>query len=136
MENFLEHIDRNIKICIKNQAHPMLVAFRNIKSEFIYEKEKSKLSDSEIIKKMYNKRKEAAAIYESTNIDLYKAELGESALLEPFLPPELDKNDILEFLKSLSITKEKKNFKLFQTECENHFGQKVDSKIILEYLNS
>lgn len=134
--NFIQSINLDIEKYIKSQDHNFLTSCRNIKSEFIYEQEKTKKPDSEILKKMYNKRKETSEIYRTVNQSLYEDEVREMSIIQPFLPPELNKDDILKYLNTLDITKEKKNFKLFQNNCEQHFGQKVDSKIILEYLNS
>lgn len=134
--NVLEFLNSNIEKYTKEQNHKMLVSFRNIKSEYIYEKEKTKNSDIDILRKMFNKRLEASNIYKDVNQNLYEDETREMSIIHPFLPPELSKKQVLDFLNSLSISKEKKNFKLFQNECESNFGQKVDSKIILEYLNS
>lgn len=136
MKNFLDSINEYIEKCIKNQDHKMLIAFRNIKAEFVYEKSKSNISDSDLIKKMFNKRKETAAIYKDTNQELFDNENKEMVILHQFLPPELSEFTILNFLKTLDIEKNKKNFKLFQEACKKEFGQSVDSTTILKYLNS
>lgn len=136
MKIFLETINEYIEKCIKNQDHKMLTAFRNIKAEFVYEKSKSKISDSDLIKKMFNKRKETASIYKDTNQELYDNENREMVILHQFLPPELSESTILFFLKTLDIEKNKKNFKLFQEACKKEFGQSVESAVILKYLNS
>ena len=134
--DFIQFINSNIEKYTKDQNHKMLIAFRNIKSEYIYEKEKSKTDDSEIIKKMFNKRNETSNIYRTTNQELFEDECREMAILNPFLPPVLEETAVLEFLKTLDIPKEKKNFKMFQEKCIEHFKQRVDSAIILKYLNS
>ena len=134
--DFLQFIDSNIEKYTRDQNHKMLVAFRNIKSEYVYEKEKTKSDDSDIIKKMFNKRNETSNIYRTTNQELFEDECREMTILNPFLPPALAETDVIEFLKTLDISKEKKNFKMFQEKCVEHFKQRVDSSIILKYLNS
>lgn len=134
--NFIQFVDSNIEKYTKEQNHKMLVAFRNIKSEYAYEKEKTKADDSEILKKMFNKRNETSNIYKTTNQELFEDECREMAILNPFLPPALSETEVFDFLNTLDIEKEKKNFKLFQEKCVAHFNQRVDSKIILKYLNS
>lgn len=136
MKDFLDAINEYIEKCIKNQDHKMLTAFRNIKSEFVYERSKSKATNTDLIKKMFNKRKETAAIYKDINQELFENENREMVILHQFLPPELSEFTVLNFLKTLDIEKNKKNFKLFQNACAKEFGQAVDSAVILKYLNS
>lgn len=133
---FIDFVNSNIEKYMKEQNHKMLVAFRNIKSEYVYTKEKSRSADSEIIKKMFNKRKETCEIYRDKNLELFEAENREMIILHPFLPISVPKNVILQYLKGLSITKDKKNFKAFQDACVEEFGEKVESSIILEHINS
>lgn len=57
-------------------------------------------------------------------------------ILHPFLPVSVPKNVVLQYLNRLSITKDKKNFKAFQDACMEEFGEKVESSIILEHINS
>lgn len=133
---FIDFVNSNIEKYMKEQNHKMLVAFRNIKSEYVYNKEKSKSPDSEIIKKMFNKRKETCEIYKDKNQELFDDENREMTILHPFVPVEIPEDTVLNFLKRLPIEKEKKNFKKFQDECMMEFGQKIDSAIILKYINS
>lgn len=134
--DFLEFLNTNIEQYIKEKNSKMLTAFRNIKSEYVYEQEKSKLSDDELIKKMYNKRRETAAIYLDTNADLYEAENLEMNILHPFLKKEPSQDEVMDFLKTLNTEKNVKNFKVFQMQCQEKFGQKVNSEYIIEYINS
>ena len=136
MGKFLEFLNNNIEQFIKEKNQKMLTAFRNVKSEYVYEQEKSNLSDDELIKKLYNKRKETAAIYLNTNPDLYESENLEMNILHPFLKKEPEKEEVIAFLQSLSIEKNVKYFKVFQTMCQENFGQKVNSDYIIEYINS
>lgn len=140
INNFLQYVDTQIQLGIKLGATTdmrRLTGFRNIKSEFLYTKEKnSKFSDYDVVSKLYKARQEAAEIYKNTNKDLYTQEIIEMQILEPFLPEELNWQDVFEFLNTLDIPKDKKNFKKFQTESETHFGQKVESSMILDFINS
>lgn len=134
--SFIDFVNSNIEKYMKKQNHKMLIAFRNIKSEYVYMKEKSGETDTEIIKKMFNKRKETCEIYKNKNLELFEAENREIVILHPFLPVSVPKNVILQYLNRLSITKDKKNFKAFQDACMEEFGEKVESSIILEHINS
>ena len=98
--------------------------------------QKRNLEVQTVIKKMFNKRKEACEIYRDKNLELFEAENREMIILHPFLPISVPKNVILQYLKGLSITKDKKNFKAFQDACVEEFGEKVESSIILEHINS
>lgn len=134
--SFIDFVNSNIEKYMKEQNHKMLIASRNIKSEYVYTKEKSGSTDGEIIKKMFNKRKETCEIYRDKNLELFEAENREMIILYPFLPVSVPKNVILQYLKGLSIVKDKKNFKAFQDACVEEFGEKVESSIILEHINS
>ena len=134
--SFIDFVNSNIEKYMKEQNHKMLIAFRNIKSEYVSTKEKSGSTDGEIIKKMFNKRKETCEIYRDKNLELFEAENREMIILYPFLPVSVPKNVILQYLKGLSIVKDKKNFKAFQDACVEEFGEKVESSIILEHINS
>lgn len=134
--SFIDFVNSNIERYMKEQNHKMLIAFRNIKSEYVYMKEKSGETDTEIIKKMFNKRKETCEIYKDKNLELSEAENREMVILHPFLPVSVPKNVVLQYLNRLSITKDKKNFKAFQDACMEEFGEKVESSIILEHINS
>ena len=134
--SFIDFVNSNIEKYMKEQNHKMLIAFRNIKSEYVYTKEKSGSADGEIIKKIFNKRKETCEIYRDKNLELFEAENREMIILHPFLPVSVPKNVILQYLKGLSIAKDKKNFKAFQDACVEEFGEKVESSIILEHINS
>lgn len=137
--DFITYIDQEILLSMKlGQAadQKRLTGLRNIKSEYIYTKEKNKgLSEGELVKKMHKVRNETAELYVGVNEDLRMQEILEINILTPFLPEELNWQDVVEFLNTLELTKEKKNFKKFQTEAENHFGQKVDSIVILDFID-
>ena len=140
MSNFLEYIDTQIQLQLKLRATndgKTLTGLRNIKSDFLYTREKnSTLNEGDVIKRMHKSRIDTALIYETTNKDLWQQEIIESNILVPFLPPEIKSQDIFEFLNSLGLDKNNKNFKIFQTESEKHFGQKIESNIILDYIKS
>lgn len=56
--SFIDFVNSNIEKYMKEQNHKMLIAFRNIKSEYVYMKEKSGETDTEIIKRcLINERK-------------------------------------------------------------------------------
>lgn len=133
---FIDFVNSNIKKYMEEQNHKMLIAFRNIKSEYLYMEGKSKDTEVEIIKKMFNKRKETCEIYKDKNQELFDDENREMIILHPFVPIEVPEKIVLQFLETLPIEKTKRNFVAFQNECLKEFGEKVNSSVILKHINS
>lgn len=136
--DFLKEINELIQVAIKHQ-YPLLQNYRNVKTDFEYLKSNNpKLSDIDILIRMRNERGVNAQTYkEAGKKDLEQNEVNELIILDDYIPKEPSKEDVLEFLNTLSdIEKSKKNFKKFQEKCENEFGMKVDSKIILQFIDA
>lgn len=115
-----------------------LQGLRNIKSDFNYiSSNNSKLEAIDIIKRLFNERSENASIYQDNGRqDLWLQESTEKNILQKWLPKEPAKEEVINFLNSLTeIPKTKSSFKKFQDACSEKFGQKIDSKIILEFLS-
>lgn len=115
-----------------------LQGLRNIKSDFNYiASNNSKLDAVDIIKKLFKERTENASIYQDNGRqDLWLQENTERNILQKWLPKEPNESEIIDFLNTLTeIPKTKSSFKKFQDACSEKFGQKVDSKIILEFLS-
>lgn len=139
MSNFTNYIDTQIRVQMMlgyNQDQMQLTGLRNIKSDYNYIHSKNnKKSEVEILKLMYKEREENSQNY-TTGSELYLQEITEMNILKPFIPAEPSDNDVQSFLNTLDVEKSKKNFKKFQDACENHFGQKVNSQLILNFINS
>lgn len=115
-----------------------LQGLRNIKSDFNYiSSNNSKLEAIDIIKRLFNERSENASIYQDNGRqDLWLQESTEKNILQKWLPKEPVKEEVINFLNSLTeIPRTKSSFKKFQDACSEKFGQKIDSKIILEFLS-
>lgn len=115
-----------------------LKGLRNIKSDFNYiASNNSKLEPVEILKSLYKERSDNAQLYlENGRQDLWLQENTEKNLIQKWLPKEPLESDVTDFLNSLiDIPKSKTSFKKFQDACSEKFGQKVDSKIILEFIS-
>lgn len=115
-----------------------LQGLRNIKSDFNYISSNNPgLETIEILKRLYKEREENTNLYaNSDRRDLWLQENTEKNLLQKWLPKEPDKEEVINFLNSLTeIPKTKSSFKKFQDACSEKFGQKIDSKIILEFLS-
>lgn len=138
MSNFTDYVDTQIQVQMRlgyTQDQRELTALRNIKSDYNYIHSKdNKKSEVEILKSMYKEREENSQIYEQGS-DLYMQEIAEMNILKQFIPTAPPDSEVLEFLSSLNYEKTKRNFKRFQDACENQFGQKVNSQLILNYIN-
>lgn len=138
MSNFTDYVDTQIQVQMRlgyTQDQRELTALRNIKSDYNYIHSKdNKKSEVEILKSLYKEREENSQIYEQGS-DLYMQEIAEMNILKRFIPTAPPDSEVLEFLSTLNYEKTKRNFKRFQDACENQFGQKVNSQLILSYIN-
>ena len=140
-QEFITHIDEAIRqemlLGMARDEH-RLQGFRNIKSDFNYiSSNDNKLEAVEILKRLYKEREENTELYaNSDRRDLWLQENTEKNILRGWLPKEPAKEDIINFLNTLTdIPKTKSSFKKFQDACSEKFGQKIDSKIILEFIS-
>ena len=137
---FISYIDEAIKqemLLGSSKNENKLTGLRNIKSDFNYISSKNnKLSAIDILRSMYKERSDNASLYlsEGRN-DLWIQENIELNLLNNYLPPEPSKTQVVDFLNELDIPKQKSSFKKFQDACVEKFGQKIDSQIILDFIN-
>lgn len=137
---FISYIDEAIKqemLLGSSKNENKLTGLRNIKSDFNYISSKNnKLSAIDILRSMYKERSDNASLYlsEGRN-DLWIQENTELNLLNNYLPPEPSKTQVVDFLNELDIPKQKSSFKKFQDACVEKFGQKIDSQIILDFIN-
>ena len=137
---FISYIDEQIKhemLLGPNKNENRLIGLRNIKSDFNYISSKEpKLDAVDILRRLYKERLENKNIYQEANkLDLWLQEHIESEIISAWLPKEPSKNDVFVFLNTLQIVKQKSSFKKFQDACIENFGQKIDSSIILEFIN-
>ena len=115
-----------------------LQGLRNIKSDFNYiSSNNAKLDAITILKGLYRERCDNASIYlENGRQDLWLQENTEKNIIQKWLPKEPSESDVIDFLNGLTdIPKAKTSFKKFQDACFDHFGQRVDSQIILKFLS-
>lgn len=138
MSNFRKFLEKTIEHQMmlgvtRNEME--LTGARNLKSDFDYRMSKSSTKDeSEIILGLYKERLETAEIYKDTNTDLYLQEMTEANLIKPYVPNEPSENEVFEFLNTLTDEKSMKNFKIFIEKCKKHFGVKVNSKYIQNFI--
>lgn len=140
-QEFITHIDEAIRqemlLGMARDEH-RLQGLRNIKSDFNYISSNNPgLEAIEILKRLYKEREENTDLYaNSDRRDLWLQENTEKNMLRNWLPKEPAKEEVINFLNTLTeIPKTKSSFKKFQDACSEKFGQKIDSKIILEFLS-
>lgn len=136
---FISFIDEQIKQEILlgtfGYSH-RLIGLRNIKSDFNYIASITNSEAIDILRKLYKERKENELIYQDTEkTDLWLQEHVEAEILSKWLPKEPEREDIIDFLSSLDIPKRKSEIKNFQSACIKKFGQKIDTNIILDFIN-
>ncbi len=136
MENckVIETLNNLIYTFLKNKDHANLIAARNVKSDFIYEAEKSSKSSIEILAKLYKSREEAALMYKGINKELYDNEIREMNIIYPILPTPIGEKEIFAYFDTLTLEHIKSNFRQFQNAAAKKFGRNIDSKIILKYI--
>ena len=136
--SFLDTEIQNEMILGAARNENRLTGLRNIKSDFNYISSKdSNLSTIDILKRMFKEREENENIYQNVGkLDLCLQERIEADIISKWLPKEPLKSDIIDYLNTLiDIPKQKSSFKKFQEACIFKFGQKVDSNVILEFIN-
>lgn len=141
MSKFIDYLNEQIKVQMKlgdAKNTLLLQGYRNLKSDFEYQMSKNtKLDELDLLKKLYKSRKENAALYKGIKEDLFKQEFIESEILEQFIPEAPKEEDVIAYLESLwPISRSKMEFPKYQNACIEHFGQKVDPKIIFKFITN
>ena len=107
--NLFDQVSNDIKSAMLAKDKVRLEALRGIKKEFL-EAKTAKGADGEltddmamkILAKMVKQRKESAQIYtEQKRHDLAEPELAEAAVIEPYLPKQMNEEELTEALKTI-----------------------------------
>ena len=107
--NLFDQVSNDIKSAMLAKDKVRLEALRGIKKEFL-EAKTAKGADGEltddmamkILAKMVKQRKESAQIYtEQNRPDLAEPELAEAAVIETYLPKQMNEEELTEALKAL-----------------------------------
>ena len=107
--NLFDQVSNDIKSAMLAKDKVRLEALRGIKKEFL-EAKTAKGADGEltddmamkILAKMVKQRKESAQIYtEQNRPDLAEAELAEAAVIETYLPKQMNEEELTEALKAI-----------------------------------
>ena len=107
--NLFNQVSNDIKSAMLAKDKVRLEALRGIKKEFL-EAKTAKGADGEltddmamkILAKMVKQRKESAQIYtEQNRPDLAEPELAEAAVIETYLPKQMNEEELTEALKAI-----------------------------------
>ena len=107
--NLFDQVSNDIKSAMLAKDKVRLEALRGIKKEFL-EAQTAKGADGEltddmamkILAKMVKQRKESAQIYtEQNRPDLAEPELAEAAVIETYLPKQMNEEELTEALKTI-----------------------------------
>ena len=107
--NLFDQVSNDIKSAMLAKDKVRLEALRGIKKEFLVAKT-AKGADGEltddmamkILAKMVKQRKESAQIYtEQNRPDLAEPELAEAAVIETYLPKQMNEEELTEALKAI-----------------------------------
>lgn len=107
--SLFDQVSNDIKSAMLAKDKVRLEALRGIKKEFL-EAKTAKGADGElsddtamkILVKMVKQRKESAQIYtEQNRPDLAESELAEAAVIETYLPKQMDEAELTEALKAI-----------------------------------
>lgn len=107
--NLFDQVSNDIKSAMLVKDKVRLEALRGIKKEFL-EAKTAKGADGEltddmamkILAKMVKQRKESAQIYtEQNRPDLAEPELAEAAVIETYLPKQMNEEELTEALKTI-----------------------------------
>ena len=107
--NLFDQVSNDIKSAMLAKDKVRLEALRGIKKEFL-EAKTAKGADGEltddmamkILSKMVKQRKESAQIYtEQNRPDLAEPELAEAAVIETYLPKQMNEEELTEALKTI-----------------------------------
>ena len=107
--NLFDQVSNDIKSAMLAKDKVRLEALRGIKKEFV-EAKTAKGADGEltddmamkILAKMVKQRKESAQIYtEQNRPDLAEPELAEAAVIETYLPKQMNEEELTEELKAI-----------------------------------
>ena len=107
--NLFDQVSNDIKSSMLAKDKVRLEALRGIKKEFL-EAKTAKGADGEltddmamkILAKMVKQRKESAQIYtEQNRPDLAEPELAEAAVIETYLPKQMNEEELTEALKAI-----------------------------------
>ena len=107
--NLFDQVSNDIKSAMLAKDKVRLEALRGIKKEFLEAKTAKgadgELTDDmarEILAKMVKQRKESAQIYtEQNRPDLAEPELAEAAVIETYLPKQMNEEELTEALKAI-----------------------------------
>jgi uncharacterized protein YqeY len=107
--SLIQQIDQDIKLAMLAKQAERLAGLRAVKSALLLAKtekgaaeELTKEAEIKVLQKLVKQRKESADIYKTQGRDdLYQIEMGEIAVIEPYLPQQMTRFEIEGFVQEL-----------------------------------
>ncbi len=107
--SLITQIDQDIKLAMLAKQPERLQGLRAIKSALLLAKTEKGAADEltheaeiKVLQKLVKQRKESADIYKTqSRDDLYQIEMGEMAVIEPYLPQQMTRFEIEGFIQEL-----------------------------------
>ena len=138
---FKEKIDFDLKQAMLAKQKEKLEAIRAVKTAFVLARSDkgagSVLTEAEEIKimqKLVKQRKESAAIYKDQNrLDLYDREMVEAAVIEAYLPAQMDETEIKKIVKRIiseTSAQGMKDMGKVMAAASKELAGKADGKVI------
>jgi uncharacterized protein YqeY len=145
--SLFDKVNEDIKTAMLAREKEKLEALRGIKAAFLIAKTEKGASDTlsadtelKIIQKLVKQRKESAEIYNSQNRkDLADKELFEAAVIEQYLPKQMDISELTVILKSIIEkvgAKSPADMGKVMGVASKELGGKADGKMIAETVKS
>ena len=135
-------IDGLIKSAMLNKQASALRAYRAVKTAFMeYKTAKNakpldEIAEINIIRKMISTREDAIQQFEAAGrLELAKAEAEEIVYLKPMLPPEVSKEDVRTYAKSIITEKGMQNMGKYVKVIKEKFPT-TDGKLISTIVKS
>jgi uncharacterized protein len=140
--NLFDKVSNDIKEAMLARQKVRLEALRAIKTAFILAKTETGATELppdqelKILQKMIKQRRESADIYKTQNrMDLYQSEVDEAAVIEEYLPGQLDEAEvsaiIQRIVQQVGATSLKDMGKVMSAATKELSG-KADNKLVAE----
>ncbi len=144
--DLFERINEDIKQAMKSKEAERLMPLRALKSELLLAKSAEGASvitremEIKILQKMIKQRRDSADIFSKENRpELVEKELAEAAVIQTYMPSQLDENQILETVKAIIAevgATSQKDFGKVMGMATKRFAGQADNKVVSEKIRS
>ncbi len=142
-----EKINEDIKTAMRAKNDAQLRGLRAIKAALLLAKTEKGASEDisedaeiKVLQRLIKQRKESATIYQEQNrLDLYQIEADEIEVIENYLPKQLSKDELTQYIKSLMKKLEVNSVKdmgKLMSNANKELAGRADGKSISEVVKS